>query len=144
MSSSIYSPQVFVSLPLHLTPANSTFLQADTQSSTLSHSRCPNHLNLPRLATLYTRKTVQIYTALSILPRHSTHPSHHHSFRPLQAMQILGLHRSCFSPTYISTYFGHELCISFPSCGLMHHGLHSYIDFSLLYCKDSFDVFPDN
>ena len=51
MSSSTHSFQVFLFLPLHLAPATSTFLQADIQSSTLIHSRCPNHLNLPRLTT---------------------------------------------------------------------------------------------
>ena len=38
--------QVFLFLPLHLTPATSTFLQPDTQSSTLLCSRYPNHLHL--------------------------------------------------------------------------------------------------
>ena len=32
------------------TPATHTFLQVDTQSSTLLHFRCPNRLNLPCLA----------------------------------------------------------------------------------------------
>ena len=31
--------------------ASNTFLQADTQSSTLLHSECQNHLNLPCLTT---------------------------------------------------------------------------------------------
>ena len=30
----------------------STFLQADTQSSTISYSRCPNHLNLSRFTVI--------------------------------------------------------------------------------------------
>ena len=51
ISSSTHSFQVFLFLPLHLAPATFTFLQADTQSSTLLRSRCPNHLNLPRLTT---------------------------------------------------------------------------------------------
>ena len=38
-------------LPAHFTPATTTFLQADTQSSPLLRSTCPNHLNLPRLTT---------------------------------------------------------------------------------------------
>ena len=54
----------------------------------------PHHL----IDALYTQKTVQIHIALSILQRHSTHPSHHHSLRPLQAMQILSLYRPCVSP----------------------------------------------
>ena len=49
-------------LPTHLTPATTTFLQANTQSSPLLCSTCPNHLNLPRLATsatLWTPKRLQ-------------------------------------------------------------------------------------
>ena len=115
--------QVFLSLPLHLYPATFTYLQADIQSSTLLHSRCPNLLYLSRLttsATLCTPKRLQIHTALSILQRHSTHPSHHHPIHPLQAMQILSLHRPCFSPI-CQTHSGHKLCISFSLCGVMHH-----------------------
>ena len=50
-------------LPAHLTPATTTFLQADTQSSPHLRSTCPNHHNLPRLttsATLWTAKRLQI------------------------------------------------------------------------------------
>ena len=45
-------------------------------------STTPHHLS----HTLDPQKTVQIHTALSILQRHPTHPSHHHPFRPLQAL----------------------------------------------------------
>ena len=54
ISSLTYSLQVFLPLPAHqphLTPATTTFLQTDTQSSPLLRSACPNHLNLPRLTT---------------------------------------------------------------------------------------------
>ena len=51
VSSFKHSLQVFLPLPTHLTPATSTFLQADTQSSTLLSFRCPNHHNLPNLTT---------------------------------------------------------------------------------------------
>ena len=121
MSSFTHSFQVFLFLPLHLTLATSIFLQADTQSSTLLLSRCPNHFNLPCLTTSATlSKSVQIHTALSILQRHSTHPSHHHPLCPLQTMQIFSLHRPCFSPSHMSTNAGHKVCISFPLCGMMH------------------------
>ena len=43
MSLSTHSFQVLLFLPLYLAPATSTFLLADTQSSTLLPSRCPNH-----------------------------------------------------------------------------------------------------
>ena len=96
-----HSLQVFLFLPLHLTPVISTFLQADTLSFTLICSRCPNHLNLPCLttsATLCTPKRLQIHTALSVLQRHSAHPSHHHPLHPLQTTQIFFLHHPGFSP----------------------------------------------
>ena len=51
ISSSTHTFQVFLFLPLHLTPATSPFLQVDTQSSTLLRSRSPNQLNLSRLTT---------------------------------------------------------------------------------------------
>ena len=57
VSSFTHSLQVFLLLPTHLTPATTTFLQADTQSSPLSRSTCPNHLNLPRLTTSTTLST---------------------------------------------------------------------------------------
>ena len=116
MSSFTHSLQVFLFLPLHLTPATSTFLQADTQSSTLVRFRCPNHLNLPCLttsATLYTQKTVQIHTALSILQRHSARPSHHHPFHPLQTTQIFSLHCPCFSPICQHTLDTSSVYLSF-------------------------------
>ena len=46
-----HSLQVFLPLPLFFSPTTSTFLQADTQSSPLLRSTCPNHLNLPPLTT---------------------------------------------------------------------------------------------
>ena len=49
--SSFTSTHSFQVLLFHLLHLASTFLQADTQSSTLLCSRCPNHLNLPRLTT---------------------------------------------------------------------------------------------
>ena len=51
ISSFTNSLQVFLPLHAHLTPATTTFLQADTQSSPLIPYTCPNHLNLPRLTT---------------------------------------------------------------------------------------------
>ena len=56
MSSFIFthSLQVFLFLLLHLSPATSIFLQADTQSSIFLHSRCPYYLNLPHLTTAAT------------------------------------------------------------------------------------------
>ena len=59
ISSFTHSYQVFLPLPAPLLPATTTFLQADTQSSSLLRSTCPNHLNLPRLttsSTLFTSK----------------------------------------------------------------------------------------
>ena len=47
--------QVFLLLPRPLVPSTTNPRQADTQSSTLLRSRCPNHLNLPRLTTSATQ-----------------------------------------------------------------------------------------
>ena len=101
ISSFTHSYQVFLPLPAHLTPATTTFLQADIQSSPLTfhmpkppQSTPPHHL----IHALYTQKTVQIHTAFLILQRHSAHPSHHHPFHPLQTMQICFLHCPGFSP----------------------------------------------
>ena len=57
ISSFTHSLQVFLPLPAHLTPATTTFLQADTQSSPILRSTCPIHLNLPRLTTSATLST---------------------------------------------------------------------------------------
>ena len=94
-----HSYQVFLPLPAHLTPATTTFLQADTQSSPLHmptppQSTPPHHLS----HALNPQKTVQIYTALPILQRHPAHPSHHHLFGPLLTMQICFLHHPGSSP----------------------------------------------
>ena len=116
MSSFTHSLQIFLFLPLHHGPAIFTFLQADTQSSTLLCSRCPNQLN-PQphniCHTLYTQKTVQIHTALSILQRHSTHPSHHHPFCSLQTLQICSLHRPGFNPICQHTLDTSSVYLSF-------------------------------
>ena len=85
--------QVFLPLPTQISPALSTFLQADTQSSPLLGSRCSNNLNLPCLgltttATLWTPK--RLYkTSLTFLstPHISTSPPY-----------VL------FSPSYDSTW----------------------------------------
>ena len=85
--------------------ATSTFLQANTQSSTWiphsytlqmpqpSESITPHHIH----HILHTQETVQIHTALTIIQRHPTHPSHHYLFLPLQTLQICVLHRPGFS-----------------------------------------------
>ena len=103
ISSSTHSLQVFLPLPAHLTPATTTFLHDDTQSSPLLRSTCPNHLNLPCLttsATLWTPKDCTNPHCIPILQRHPAHPSHHHPFRPLQTLQICFLHRPGFSPIF--------------------------------------------
>ena len=99
ISSFTHLYQVFFPLPAHLTPATTTFLQADTQSSSL-HMPKPPQSTLPHhlINALYTQKTVQIHTAFPILQRHSAHSSHHHLFCPLQTLQIHFLHRPGLSP----------------------------------------------
>ena len=74
----LHSPQVFLPLPTHLTHATTTFLQVYIHSSTrlrsecvephnrstLSCSKCPNHLNLPYSHTLNPKKTTNPHCAL--------------------------------------------------------------------------------
>ena len=96
ISSFTHSLQVFLPLLAHLTPATTTFLQADTQSSPLlrstmpkpPQSTTPHHLS----HALNPQKTVQIHSAFSILQRHPTHPSHHH---PLRIHEVIVLCLFC-------------------------------------------------
>ena len=46
-----HSLHVWYCIPPLLSPATSTFIQVNTQSSTLLRFRCPNHLNLPYFTT---------------------------------------------------------------------------------------------
>ena len=55
MSSLTHCSHVFLLLPRPLAPSTTNPLQADTQSSTLLCSRCPNHLILPPLTTSATQ-----------------------------------------------------------------------------------------
>ena len=54
MSSSTHCHQVFLGLPLPFTLSTTMLLHADTQSSESLRSKCPSHLNLPRLTTAET------------------------------------------------------------------------------------------
>ena len=109
-------------------PATSTFLQADTQSSTLLCSRCPNHLNLLRLtisAKLCIPKRLYkstFHTALSILQRHSAHPSHHHLLSVLTRLGRFSAFIAQVSVPYVNTLWN-KLCISVLLCDMMHHQL---------------------
>ena len=70
-------------LPLHLTPAPPSHFYRptpiiyapDAQTTSICHTaRAMPHYIRP---TLYNQEIVQIHTAISILQRHSSHPSHH-------------------------------------------------------------------
>ena len=103
MSLSTQSFQVFLFLPLHLTPATSTFLQANTQSSTLLRSQMLQTTSICHASphpphSVHPEDCTQIHTAFPILQRHPTHPSHHHPFGPLQTLQICRLHHPGFRP----------------------------------------------
>ena len=86
-------------------PATTTFLQADTQSSPLLHSTCPNHLNLPAshlilfttphhpspphrphhlIHTTSSTQSTLLHIHLNIIPSHL--------FHSLQTLQIGFLH----------------------------------------------------
>ena len=117
----------------HLTPATTTFLQADTQSSPLLRSTCPNHLNLPRFTTSATLSAPKrLYkSTLGFLPRHPAYPSHHHSFRPLQASQICILHRPV---PYVNTLWIQALYI-FPLLQYDAKQSRSAIECSKMSCR---------
>ena len=119
MSSSTHSFQVFLFLPLHLTPATSTFLQANTKSSTLVRSRCPNHLNLPCLTTSATLYTQDYKSTLHFLSFSDT-PHIHLTIIRSRLMQIFSLHRPSFSPICqhtldtSSVYLSHYVVLMHP------------------------------
>ena len=68
MSSLTHCSHVFLLRPRPLVPSTTNPLQADTQSSTLVRSRCPNHLNLPRLITSATQLIPRIFAVLHMWP----------------------------------------------------------------------------
>ena len=107
MSSLTHCSHVFLPLPRPLAPSTTNLLQADTQSSTLLRSRCPNHLNLPRLTTsatqLIPRRLLKSSLRFLSFQGHPTHPPHHHTLCPFQTFQIISLHCPGFSSIYQNT-----------------------------------------
>ena len=119
MSSSTHFHQVFLFLPLHLilTPATFTFLQADTQSFTLLRSRCPNHLNLPRLttsATLDIPKRLYKFTLHFLHPSTTLHTSISPSFAPSSPGYADSQPSTPLFQSRMLTDSGPKLCIIFP------------------------------
>ena len=104
MSLSTHSIQVFIFLPIHLAPATSTFLQADTQSSTLLRSRCPNHVdNFHNTSQSNFNDSFQnCHSILSFMPLHE--PQASASTLPLQTFtyQLL-LQSSGIPPSFTTT-----------------------------------------
>ena len=74
---------------------------------TLLRSRCPNHLNLPRLTTsatqLIPRRLYKSSLCFPVFQGHPTHPSHHHTLCPFQTSQVISLHCPRFSSIYQDT-----------------------------------------
>ena len=103
MLSLTHCSHIFLLLPRPLVPSTTNLLQAHTQSSTLLRSRCPNHLNLPRLTTLATQliprwmhKSSLCY-CLSRTPHTSISPSYALSFPKFSDHQHIC---PCFSSIY--------------------------------------------
>ena len=116
MSSSTYSFQVLLFILLHLTHATSTFLQADTQSSTLMlqmskppqfchASPHPPHSVLPKNCT-----NPHCIFYPSATPRTSISP---HPLRPLQTDNADFLSSLLRFQSHMSTHSGHNPCIFF-------------------------------
>ena len=122
ISSFTHSYQVFLPLPAHLTPATTTFLQADTQSSPLLCSTCPNHLNLP--ASPPHQRSV--HPKDCTIPHCVSYPSAtlRTSISPSSVLSSPdfadSLSSSPRSQSHMSMHSGHKPCISFPLCGMMH------------------------
>ena len=114
MSSSTHSPQVFLLLPLYLTPATSTFLQANTQSSTLlqipkpPQSATPHHIHHTLYAYIRLFKSTLRYLSsatlrTSISPSSALSSPDYADFQPSSPM----------FQSHMSTLSGHKPCISF-------------------------------
>ena len=130
-----FSPRIPIPTPLYLALATSTFLQADTQSSTLLRSRCTNHLSLHAAPhpphSVYLNDCTNSHCTFYILQRHSTHPLT--IIHSIQAMQILSLQRPCFSPICTHTLHSSSVYI-FPFMWYdVHHGLPGYLRHILLW-----------
>ena len=89
-----------------------------------SQSVMPHHIS----HTLNTQKAAQILTALSIFQGHSTLPSHHHTFCPLQTFRFSAW---VFSPI-CQKHSGNKLYLDLESS---KHG--SYVYF-FNFCSPSF------
>ena len=102
LSSFTHSLQVFLLLPVYLTPLPTTFLQADTQSSPFLYVPHAQTTSIYHASPLQPRsehpKDLQDLTSLPIFQRHTTHSSHHHTLCSPQALQILSLHCPCLNP----------------------------------------------
>ena len=125
ISSFTHSYQVFLPLPAHLTPATTTFLQADTQSSPFLRSTCPNHLNLPYLTTSSTLCTSRIlYKSTQRFLSFSDTPHIHLTIIRFRLSPDFADSLSS-SPRYQShmsmTLWTQALYI-FPLCSMMHLG----------------------
>ena len=95
ISSFTHSYQVFLPLPAHLTPATTTFLQADTQSSPLYTNYTNPHCVSYPSATLHTSISP---SSVPFSPDFADLPS-----------------SSPRSQSHMSMHSGHKPCISFPS-----------------------------
>ena len=124
VSSFTHSLHVFLSLPTHLSPATTTFLQVDTQSSPFLRSTCPNHLNLPCLttfATLWIPK--RLYKTSLRFPSFRDTPHIHLTIirSALSRLCTFSAFIAHVSVPYVNTFWTQALK-SFPSCDVMHHG----------------------
>ena len=113
-----FSPSI-PTLPAHLTPATTTFLQADpnhlhsyvphAQTTSIYHASPPQRRSEPQ-------KIVQIHT---VLPIFSDTPHIHLTI--IRSVFADLLSSSPRFQSHMSIHSGHvQPCISFPLCGMMH------------------------
>ena len=85
------------------------------QMSKPPQSATPHHIR----HTLHTRRLYKSTLRFLSLQRHPAHPSHHHPApsSPDFADSLSSLSRF---QSHMSIHSGHEPCISFPLCGMIH------------------------
>ena len=104
---------------LHLSSGRHPIIHTPTlQMPKPPQSTTPHHI----CHTRYTQTTVQIPTALSI-PSTTLHTSISPSFAPSSPGYADSQASMPLFQSHMLTNSGPKLCIYFPLCGMMHHGL---------------------
>src|SRR5258706_9136641 len=122
MSSCTHSCQVFLPLPLPLTPSTTKLLHADTQSVGSLRSTCPYHLSLPRLTTSEIPSMPKRLNNSSLLFLSRSVTPHINLTIILLYVQVFAylLLSLPMSRCHTSKHFVHKPCKSFLSASVKH------------------------